>query len=224
MIRAFVVAFGQLRHPEIFKFAVCCVAITVVVYATLFIGLGWALRATTLAQLPWVDTLLDLGVGVAAAILAWLMFPGIVTGIMAAFLDRVAATIERAFYPDVGAARDVPLTESLGHSGRLLLYTVVLNVLCLPLYVVLLFLPPLNLLLFYGVNGQLLGREYFETVAVRHADGPAVAALRRANRRMIWGTGAMTTALLTVPFLNLVAPIVGVAAMVHVFHKLTARM
>ena len=34
----------------------------------------------------------------------------------------------------------------------------------------LIWLPPINLFIFYGLNGYLLSREYFELVALRHLD------------------------------------------------------
>ncbi|MBL8643171.1 MAG: EI24 domain-containing protein [Rhodospirillaceae bacterium] len=218
MIQAFTAAMAMLRDPRIVGLAVRSIVFTVVVYAVLFAGLAWALSATTLAHLPWLDTVLDLGVGVAAAIMAWLMFPGVVSAVMALFLERVAAAVEARHYPQAGAPRAVPLMESLRLSARLLAYTVTLNLICLPLYVVLLFAPPLNLLLFYAINGKLLGREYFETVALRHADGTAVNDLRARHSGTLWMAGAITTALLTIPILNLVAPVIGIAAMVHLFH------
>ncbi len=221
MIHAFTTAFVQLRDPRIFKFIVLCVAITIGVYLALFAGLGWALSSTTLAQLPWLDTLLDLGAGISAAVLAWLMFPGIVSSVMGLFLERVADVVERRSYPSSSAPRRVPVAESVGHSVRLLIYTVGLNLMCLPLYIVFFFIPPLNILLFYGLNGKLLGRDYFDTAALRRHDSMTVEVLRTQFKNKIWIAGTITTALLTIPIVNFVAPIVGMIAMVHLFHKLT---
>src|SRR3546814_18267334 len=61
----------------------------------------------------------------------------------------------------------------------------ILNLLVLPLYLVLIWIPPLNLLLFYLLNGYLLGREYFEMVAVRRLDLAAAKRLRRAFRGQV---------------------------------------
>jgi len=94
----------------------------------------------------------------------------------------------------------------------------------LPLYLVLIFIPPLNLVLFYLVNGQLLGREYFEAVALRRFDAATVAQMRQAYRWQILGAGAITTGLLTIPAINLVAPVIGAVAMVYFFHKLAGRV
>ncbi len=98
-----------------------------------------------------------------------------------------------------------------------------LNVILLPLYLALIFVPPLNVVVFYAVNGRLLGREYFETVATRRLNQEGLRAFRRAHARTLWLTGAIITFMLTVPLLNMIAPVIGAAVMVHVFQKLTAR-
>jgi CysZ protein len=224
MIAVFTRAFLQLRDPILLRVILMCVATTIIVYLLLFLGLGWALRNTTFFALPWMDTLADLGAGVAAGVLAWLLFPGVVTGIMGMMLDDVVAAVEARHYGHLGTSRAVPLTETLKSSAKLVGLTVGLNLLLLPLYIVLIFIPPLNLVLFYLVNGRLLGREYFEAVALRRGDEETTAALRGQFRWSVLGAGAITTFLLTIPVVNLVAPVVGAAAMVHLFHKLTGRL
>jgi CysZ protein len=222
MIKAFTQAFLNLKDPRILKLVAVCAALTVLIYAGLFAGLVWVLRHTDVATLPWLETLLDLGAGAAAAILAWVLFPGIVSGLIAAFLDTAAEAVESGTYPGRIGQRRPPFSETAIMAARLVAYTIGLNLLFLPVYLLLIFAPPLNLIAFYAVNGRLLGREYFETVALRHFDGRTVADFRARNGGTIWVAGAITAALLTVPVLNFVAPIVGMAAMVHLFHKLTA--
>jgi CysZ protein len=224
MIRIFTNAVLQLKDPKVIRLVFISIGITVLVYVALFVSLGWVLRSTAIAELPWVETLLDLGAGVAAGVLAWFLFPGVVTGILGVMLEAVVAAVESRHYAHLGPARQTPLAETLASSAKLIGTTVGLNLVLLPLYLVLVFLPPLNLVLFYFVNGRLLGREFFEAVALRRFDATAVAQLRQTHRWQIVGAGAITTALLTVPVINLVAPVIGAVAMVHLFHKLTGRV
>ena len=91
-----------------------------------------------------------------------------------------------------------------------------LNLICAPLYLALLLLPPLGLLLFYAVNGYLLGREYFELVAERRLRPDRAAALRRAHRFRLPVYGAGIAFALTVPIVNLAVPVLATAFMVHV--------
>jgi uncharacterized protein involved in cysteine biosynthesis len=94
-----------------------------------------------------------------------------------------------------------------------------LNLLVLPLYL----LPGANAILYLGLNGYLLGREYFEQVAQRRLDWRAVAQLRRSARARLWGAGVCIAALLTVPVLNLIAPVIATCFMVHLFEGLRQR-
>ncbi|MSO98158.1 MAG: hypothetical protein EXR11_08075 [Rhodospirillaceae bacterium] len=223
MIDNFSRAFLQLKDPKVLRLVVLSIACTLAVYISLFLGLTWILRSTAISSVPLIDTLVDAGAGVAAGVLAWFLFPGVVTGIVGIFLDDVAKTVEAQHYPQLAPARSVALMEVVGSSVRLIATTVGLNLVLLPIYLLLVFLPPFNLVLFYAVNGRLLGREYFETVALRRLDPKAVTTLRQRHSWQIWAAGTITAGLLTIPGLNLVAPVIGTAAMVHLFHKLTGR-
>jgi uncharacterized protein involved in cysteine biosynthesis len=100
---------------------------------------------------------------------------------------------------------------------------VAVNLLALPLYFVLLFVPPFNLFLFYGVNGYLFGREYFELVSLRRLDEPEAKRLRRRYRGRVFLAGALIAIMMTMPIVNLFAPIVATAFMLHTFEALRQR-
>jgi uncharacterized protein involved in cysteine biosynthesis len=72
---------------------------------------------------------------------------------------------------------------------------------------------------FYGLNGYLLGREYFETVALRRLDPKRASELRRREKWRVFLAGVIITLLLTVPFLNLIAPVIATAFMLHLFES-----
>ena len=93
----------------------------------------------------------------------------------------------------------------------------------LPLYLLLLFVPPFNLIVFYALNGYLLGREYFEIVGVRRLDDAETRTLRRRHRGRAFMAGVVIAILLTVPLVNLFTPVVATAFMLHVFERLRRR-
>jgi uncharacterized protein involved in cysteine biosynthesis len=70
------------------------------------------------------------------------------------------------------------------------------------------------------INGYLIGREYLEMVALRQLTPPETTRLRAAYQGKFVMAGVLTTVLLTIPFVNLIAPIIGVAAMTHIVHAL----
>lgn len=163
-----------------------------------------------------------LNVGTAAIFLAssWFLFPAIATAVMSLFLDDVVDSVENKHYPEHKAPKTLALGETIWMSLRLLLIVLVVNVLALPFYLLLLFTAIGPFVLFAGINGYLLGREYFEMVASRHISSKDAARLRRAHRTEIFLLGLGVTGLFMIPVINLIAPLVGAGAAVHSFHKI----
>jgi uncharacterized protein involved in cysteine biosynthesis len=95
--------------------------------------------------------------------------------------------------------------------------TILLNLLVLPVY---LFVPGLNFFVFLGLNGYLFGREYFEVVALRRLEPDAARTLRRRFAGRVFLAGAAIAGLFAVPFVNLLAPVVATAFMLHFFEGL----
>jgi CysZ protein len=104
---------------------------------------------------------------------------------------------------------------------RLALLGIAINLLALPLY---LLLPGLNIVLFYGLNGWLLGREYFEMVALRRLDERELRAAWRAHWPRLLVGGVVIAVLLTVPLVNLAAPLIAAIFMLHLFENLPQRV
>ena len=164
------------------------------------------------------------GAGVAGVLFAsFFLFPAVTALVLSFLLDPVAAAVEQRHYPGRPPARRPPIGEAIRAGLAFAAVTVALNLLALPFYILLLFVPPFNLLLFYGLNGYLIGREYFEIVAFRRMDDVAAKKLRRRYRGRTFMAGAAIALLLTIPLINLFAPVVGTAFMVHTFEGLRRR-
>ena len=95
------------------------------------------------------------------------------------------------------------------------------NAIALPFALMLLFTGIGPALLFWAVNAWLLGRELTDMVWLRHrpktASGPRAPTPVDRIERFLFG-GAIA-ALLAVPFVNLVAPVLGAAAATHLVHR-----
>jgi CysZ protein len=78
-------------------------------------------------------------------------------------------------------------------------------------------LGPFIVPLYWAANGWLLGREYFNLVALRRLPADRARDLRRAHRGEIWLAGVLMAAPLSIPLLNLVIPVLGVATFTHCF-------
>ena len=216
MIRAFGKALDQLSDPAIRRVVWKSVAGTVLIFAALLFAVGWVLANTSFFEIAWIETAVDLFGGLATVFLALILFPGVVAALVSVLLEDVADAVEARHYASLDPPHPLGWLTLFGASARLVALTVVLNILVLPLYLV----PGLNLIVYYGLNGYLLSREYFEVVALRRLDPAQAHTLRRRYRVHLWLAGAATTALLTIPLVNMIAPVIGTAAMVHLFHSI----
>ena len=191
--------------------------------------LGGPLAAWTQSLDLWgpIETtllfLFDAGAFASVVIASFFLFPAVMAAIMAIFLEEIAAAVEAKHYPARPPARVMPISQAIRSSLGLIGMTILLNLLALPFYALLLFLPPLNLALFYLVNGHLLGREYFELVAFRRLELAEVAIRRRRHRGKVLFGGAFIAFFLTLPFVNILAPIFATAFMLHLYESLANK-
>jgi uncharacterized protein involved in cysteine biosynthesis len=211
MIAAFAKAVDQFSDSAIRRVLWISLGWTLAVFVALY-GIVWyALGHTALFTNAWAEGVVDLLGAFAALGLTWLLFPAVSGSIIGLFLERVAVAVEARHYPGLPMARAGSLADGLVASLKLIAVMVVLNILALPLYL----FPVINLLVFYGMNGYLLGREYFELAALRRMTGAEAGRLRKARKLRVFLSGVVIAFLLTLPVVNLLAPIIGTAAMVH---------
>ena len=156
-------------------------------------------------------------------IVSFLFFPAVVSVVITFLLDDIAEAVERRHYPGLPPAREQPIAEMLLDSIGFIAITVGVNLLALPLYLLFLFIPPLNFFVFYGVNGYLLGREYFELVAVRRMLSKEARRLRRRFRGKTFMAGVVIAVMLSIPLVNLLTPIIATGFMVHIFESLRRK-
>lgn len=227
-------AFSQLSDPRVRRVLFWSLGLALVIFFTLWAGLGFlvTLGDDGLAAFvegagwgsPWsdiADWIATLGGFLLLIVVSFLVFPGVVSMIVPLFMDQVAGAVEDRHYPALPPAREQPVPEMLGDAVRLGLVTVGLNLAALPFYLIFLFIPGLNLVLFYLLNGYLFGREYFELVAVRRLDREEMKRLWLSRKRHFMLAGVVITFLFSVPIVNLIAPVVGTAFMVHLFQRET---
>ena len=214
MLAAYAAAAAQLFDPNVRAALWRAFFTALAATAALWTGAGFALPWLALSGLPWLDTLAQV-LGVAGVfVVSWILFPGFVSAGVAFFLEDVADAVERRHYPGLAPARSQGAGETALFAARFLALVVLVNLALLPF----LLAPPVFPFVFYPANGYLLGREYFELVAARRVDPETARALRDRNRWTLFAAGTVAATMLTVPILNLVAPVIATAATVHLFH------
>jgi len=213
MLKAFSKGISQLNDGPTRQVLLLSIGISLVVFISIWSGVAYSLTNTALFQIGWIETAIDVLGGLATMILTWFLFPGVVSAVMALYLERVCEYVEARHYTDLSKTDGLPLSDSMMSSLRFVCIFIVLNILMLPF----LFLGPVFPFVFYSVNGYLLSREYFELVATRRLSLEDAKTLRKANQGQLFVAGVIIALLLTIPVVNLVAPVVATAAMVHLF-------
>ena len=216
MLKAFLKAIEQLGDPAIRRVLWLSLGLSALTFAVVWILVGWLLTQTSLFETGWLNAVVDVLGGFATLALSWLLFPAVVSTTTGFFLDGVAEAVDRRHYPALPPARRQPVGEVVVSALKFFAVTVALNLFAL----LFLLIPPAFPFVFYGSNGYLLGREYFEAVAARRLAPAEMAALRRRYRGPLFAAGVVIALLLTIPFANLLAPLVATAAMVHLLETL----
>jgi len=150
---------------------------------------------------------------------AFLMFP-VAAMFVSLFLDRIVAAVEARHYPDLQPVRPVGLGEALRAGLWFTFIVVAVNLVALVFYLI---SGPLAPFIFWAVNGFLFGREYFELVAQRRLEPAENRRLRRRHFFQIWLSGSLMAVSLSVPVVNLIVPVIGIATYTHMFHRLWRR-
>lgn len=214
MISAILKAIRQLDDKGTRKYVWLSILTAIVVFVVLWAAIAVLITQTALFSIVWLETIIDVLGGVATLALTWFLFPAALSAVVGLFLEHVVARVEALHYPGLAKAREPSVWEMVKVGARFLAIMVALNLGIL----VFLFAPPLFPFVFYGVNGYLLGREYYEMVALRRLSPEQATALRNAHGGKLFAAGVLIALALTVPVLNLIIPVVAVAAVTHLFH------
>ncbi len=189
-----------------------------------FVAFAWPwLQGMVMPDLPewagWLTFVFGIIASLGLALgLALLLAP--VTAIIAGFfLDDVAEVIEKRDYPTDAPGTALPLGQAIAGSIKFLGVVILGNLIAL----FLLFIPGVNLVAFFLVNGYLLGREFFEFAAMRHRS-PAEARLFRAKHAStVLLAGLLVAAFLAIPIVNLLTPLFAAGLMVHLHRALSRK-
>lgn len=217
--RALALSFSQLGDPAIIRVLVKSLLVTLVIFvalgALLLTGLYNALLAYEVA---WSAEMSALVAILFTVIAGWLLFRFVALFVLQFFAEDVVRAVEAMHYPEeASAARTLSFAEETAKGLRSTLRALLANLLALPFAIVLLFTGIGTAALFWAVNGWLLGRELQDMVWLRHRkDTHEIAPMGKSDRFLLGGAVA---GLLMVPFVNLLAPVLGAASATHMVHR-----
>jgi uncharacterized protein involved in cysteine biosynthesis len=203
---------AQITDPAFLGVLAVSLVCSAAVFALLHLGVLWAVHRA-LALHGWLAWLADVLGSVGAWLLGLWLFLPLAAGIATLFIDRVARAVERRWYPGLPPAPGASLLAEIADGLALMWRILLLSLLALVLAVV---LPGIGLLLAWAVGAYAIGRGLFMTVALRRFDRGEAERLYAANRPAVLVQGGIMALAGYLPGFNLLIPVLGTAAMVHV--------
>lgn len=213
---------SQLTDPVFLKVLAGGVVLAVLSLFAAAWGAGALADSYLHSDRAWLDVLLQIAAGLAVLWLGFLSFAPLSAVFIGVFIDPVVDAVESRWYPD-RKSRPLGYFTALWLGTRLGLLVIVANILALPVFILALVIPGLPFLLFWLLNAYLLSWGLYDLVAPRHFAPDEMKRHRRAIRGPLMLTGIMVAFLFSIPFVNLAAPILGAAMMVHIFHATRER-
>jgi CysZ protein len=215
MFASMAAALRSLGSPAFSGVLFKSIGLTLLLFVAGLAGLEYLVRILPVP--PLAREALEWLAPVMILVLLWLAGGPVAALFGGLFLDGLAARIEARDYPADPPGRDMPILTGIRTGVSLTLLVLGFDLAMLPLDIA---LPgPGEIITLIG-NGWLLGREYFELAALRHMPLAEARALRLRHRGAITGGGLVVALLAMVPLLNLIAPLFGVALMVHLFKRI----
>ncbi len=211
-------AFADVFGPPLRGLALLCAALaTALIAALVWAALTYLVPLIPLTGWPGLiaEGIASLGVVALSVVLAPLVTM-IVGGVL---LDVAAERVEKARFPADPPGQGLAPPKSIAASARIAALALPVNLLTLPL----LFVPVAGIVVYWVVNGFLLGREYFSLAALRFRDWPSARALRAKAWAPVFAAGLALAVWMSIPVLNALAPLFGIALMVRL-HKAFAAL
>jgi len=222
LFSAFARALGQLGDRRVLAVLGKSMGLTLAIFVAVGIALWQGMRRLIDHYAAGYGEIGGL-IGVVLAILGgWLLFRVVALAVLQFFADDVVLAVEARDYPQAAAsARKLPFAEEARNALGGMARAVVANVIALPVALLLLVTGVGTALLFWAVNAWLLGRELQDMAWLRHrTDKHATPPLTALTRLAL---GGIVAAMLLVPFVNLLAPVLGAAAATHLVHSRKGR-
>jgi CysZ protein len=184
------------------------ILVAVQVALSLLVGFPW----------PWLETVVAVlaGLGLFAGMF-FLMAPAMAL-FAGLYLDDIAELVERRDYPHEPPGTPLPTAKAVLIGVRFGLFVLAVYLALLP--TLLLGIGALAMVL---ANAYLLGREYFEMVAMRHMPAEDARRLRKMNAPRVLAAGFIPAMLVFIPFVNIITPIFSTVYFVHIFKTIEDR-
>ncbi|AJE48317.1 EI24 domain-containing protein [Celeribacter indicus] len=225
MVSDFAKALAQMGDRRFQAVLAKGIGLTLALLVAVYLAFVWIIGAFVpdtftlplIGEVAWVDNALSIGSFFFMILLSVFLMVPVASAFTGLFLEEVAEAVEDRYYPGLPEVPRQTLwditMDSLGFLGVI----VAANLVALVLYLLLNVAAPV---IFWALNGFLLGREYFQLVAMRRLGREGAKAARARHMPKIWLAGALMAVPLSIPVVNLLIPVLGAATFTHLFMRL----
>ena len=95
MLSALIKGINQLSDKATRKYVWFSVFAALITFVILWSVVAWLLAQTSITQIGWLESVIDVLGGVATLALTWFLFPATVSAVIGLFLDQVAECVEK---------------------------------------------------------------------------------------------------------------------------------
>lgn len=217
-------ALGQLGDARVLRVLGKSLAVSLLLCAAIGWGAWWALDSALAGAglgdglFAGAGALRTVASALASLIGLWLLWRIVALAVVQFFADEVVQAVEARHYPAAALqAQDLSVARQLREGARSATRALLVNLAALPFALALLVTGIGTPLLFLGVNAVLLGRELQDMVWLRHVHAAGQAAPIAKGERLL--LGGVVALMLSLPFITLIAPVLGAAAATHLIHR-----
>lgn len=224
MFNDFLKALAQLTDARFQKVLLKGLGLTFVLLIAVYFAFTWMLGLflPDTITLPLIG---DIGLGLVLSIGSFFVMLGLSVFLMVPvasaftgiFLDDVAAAVEDRHYPGLPPVPHQSILDITRDTISFLGLLIFANVIALALCMMFNIAAPI---VFWALNGFLLGREYFQMVAMRHLGREGAKTARKRHAPKIWMAGILMAVPLSIPLVSLLVPVLGAATFTHLFMRL----
>jgi CysZ protein len=212
VLRPLTLAIGQLDDPAFVRVLLQSLALSALCFAAILAGMLWVVSQATVLP-AWLAWIAGITGTIGASLLAFWLFLPMAAALGTLFIETIAGAVERRHYPGMppgdAASLAVQVWDGIAVGLRVLVFSVVALVLAL-------LLPGIGLVLAWAVAAYAIGRGLFVAVAMRRMSRLDAELLYRRHRGIVLTQGGLIALASYVPLMNLLIPLIGTAAMVHV--------
>ncbi|MCX7351335.1 MAG: EI24 domain-containing protein [Alphaproteobacteria bacterium] len=217
MLKSAFRALDDLFSPEFRSVLFKALGLTIALFIAVLIIAEMLIASFTHFSWPWADRLVEVGTGLALLVAFFFLMSPVTAAFAGLFLDQIAERVEERHYPLDPRGTALPASRAILISIQFFIVVLVVNLAVLPM-------------VFFGVgafvlvaaNAYLIGREYFEMVAMRHMPLEEARMLRKENSPTVFIAALLPAFMTIVPFLNLAVPLFSTAYFTHLFKSVQA--